>query len=269
MDITMTAPHTQADRRLTGLSTLVVGALIGIALALVYLQAVLIKQITMPLPIFSVISLALAALVAGRPIGGWRWTPLLAAVWGLVLFLGKLDLILYELAHPENTHQFAWQLVMLSLLLVAVVAGIGAALQNYRRPAAERRLPGWAPWGFTTLAALLVGAVAVAAIPRAGSGVQVSPAALALLPAVTLAAFQGGEIRVKAGELTALRLQNPDGAGHSFDVDELDVHVAMPSNEESLALFRADTSGTYTFYCRPHYDKATGKGMHGTLIVEP
>jgi plastocyanin len=269
MDITMTAPRAQADKRLAGFSQLVVGALVGIALMLVYLQAVLIKQITMPLPIFSVISLVLAALVAGRPVGGWRWAPLLAVVWSLVLLLGKLDLILYELAHPENTHQFAWQLVMLSLLTVGVVAGIGATVQSYRRPAAERRIPQWVAWSFTALAGLLAGAVMVAAIPQAGSGVQVDSAVLAQLPAVTLDAFNGGEIRVKAGQLTALRLENPSGAGHSFDVDELNLHVAMPNGSESLALFSAATPGAYTFYCAPHYDKATGKGMHGTLIVEP
>jgi plastocyanin len=269
MNITMTAPRAQSDKQLAGFSKLVVGALIGIAFQLVYLQAVLIKQITMPLPVFSVISLVLAALVAGRPVGGWRWTPLLAGVWSLVLLLGKLHVILYELAHPENTHQFAWQLVMLSLVMVGVVAGIGATVQNYRQPAAERRLPRWVPWGFTALAGLLVGAVVVAAIPQTESGAQVNPAVLAQLPAVTLDAFKGGEIRVKAGQLSALRLENPDGAGHSFDVDELSVHVAMPSDSESLALFTADTPGAYTFYCAPHYDKATGKGMHGTLIVEP
>jgi plastocyanin len=43
----------------------------------------------------------------------------------------------------------------------------------------------------------------------------------------------------------------------------------MPANGESLALFTADTPGVYTFYCSPHYNKATGQGMHGTLIVEP
>ena len=86
---------------------------------------------------------------------------------------------------------------------------------------------------------------------------------------VPLDVFNSGEIRVKAGELTALRLANSSAAGHSFDVDELNVHVAIPSDSESLALFTAATPGTYTFYCAPHYDKASGTGMHGTLIVEP
>jgi plastocyanin len=269
MNIAMTAPRARNDKRINGLSKLVVGALVGFALMYSYLQAMLIKQIEMPLPIFSVLSLLLAALVAGRPVGGWRWTPLLGTIWSLFLLLGKLDLVLFELAHPENTHQFAWLLGMLSVALVAIVAGIGATIQNYRNTGLERGLPAWAPWGFTLLAGVLAGAVAVAAIPQSAGGAQVSPAVLQQLPAVTLSAFNGGEIRVKAGQLTGLRLENTDAGGHSFDVDELDVHVAMPSASNSLALFTTATPGSYTFYCRPHYDKATGQGMHGTLIVEP
>ena len=96
-----------------------------------------------------------------------------------------------------------------------------------------------------------------------------SPEVLATLPPVTLDAYNGGEIHVKAGQLTALRLENPDGVGHSFDVDELNVHIAMPSGNDSLALFTAAQPGRYLFYCAPHYDKTTGSGMHGTLIVEP
>ena len=42
----------------------------------------------------------------------------------------------------------------------------------------------------------------------------------------------------------------------------------MPAGEEGLAVFTAPAPGTYRFYCAPHYDKASGQGMHGTLIVE-
>jgi heme/copper-type cytochrome/quinol oxidase subunit 2 len=56
---------------------------------------------------------------------------------------------------------------------------------------------------------------------------------------------------------------------HGFAVDELGVNAVMPAGAESLALFRPTTPGTYTFYCPPHYDKASGTGMYGTLIVEP
>jgi plastocyanin len=269
MDTTMAAPRTQALRRPTGLRAVVVGALVGFALMFVYLQAVLAKQVIMPLPIFSAISLVLASLVAGWPVGGWRWAPLLGTLWSLVLLAGNFNRIRYELAHPESTHLFAWQLVVLALVATGVAAGIGATVQNYRRAQAEQGLPRWAKRGFAVMAGLLVGAVAVAAIPRAGGGVQVSPATMAQLPVVPIEAFNDGEIRVRAGQLTALRLDNPSAGGHSFDVDELGIHTPMPSNSESVVVFTAPAPGVYTFYCEPHYDKATGEGMRGTLIVEP
>jgi plastocyanin len=73
---------------------------------------------------------------------------------------------------------------------------------------------------------------------------------------------------MKAGETVALRLENADSEGHSFDIDELGVHALIPSGEASLALFKPTQPGSYTFYCTPHYSKETGQGMKGTLIVE-
>jgi plastocyanin len=52
------------------------------------------------------------------------------------------------------------------------------------------------------------------------------------------------------------------------DRDTVGLHAAMPSGEASLALFKPTRPGTYTFYCAPHYNKTTGEGMQGTLIVE-
>lgn len=95
------------------------------------------------------------------------------------------------------------------------------------------------------------------------------PEVIAQLPAVPLSAFGNGVLRVKAGELTGLRLENPDSVVHGFDVDELDLHVAMPACSDTAAFFVAEQPGTYLFYCMPHYDKKTGQSMHGTLIVEP
>ena len=72
----------------------------------------------------------------------------------------------------------------------------------------------------------------------------------------------------ETGETVALRLENPDGVAHTFTVDELGVDALMPAGKNSLALFKPTKPGTYTFYCIPHYDKASGQGMHGTLVVE-
>jgi plastocyanin len=98
----------------------------------------------------------------------------------------------------------------------------------------------------------------------------VSLEALAQLPplSVKAAQFEQRELHARVGQTVALRLENADGQGHSFDVDELNVHAAMPSGNPGLALFTPTTAGTYTFYCALHYNKETGQGRKGTLIVE-
>ena len=65
----------------------------------------------------------------------------------------------------------------------------------------------------------------------------------------------------------ALRLDNRDPEEHYFDIDELNVHVAMPSGTSALAVFRPTTPGIFTFDRQvPGHREA---GMIGTLIVEP
>jgi cytochrome c oxidase subunit 2 len=120
------------------------------------------------------------------------------------------------------------------------------------------------------LVGLAAGAILVAAAAGSSENAGVSEAALAGLPALKTAnfVFDQAEIRVKAGETVALRLENGDGVRHSFDVDEFGVHTPIPSGQSSLALFKPEAPGTYTFYCAPHYDKATGEGMKGILIVD-
>jgi plastocyanin len=97
----------------------------------------------------------------------------------------------------------------------------------------------------------------------------VSPEALAQLPALVSGRnrFNQAELRARVGEIVALRLENSDTAGHYFDIDELNVHVAMPSGKPALALFKPTTPGTYTFYC--HVPGHREAGMAGTLVVAP
>lgn len=171
----------------------------------------------------------------------------------------------YNLAHPASTHEFGFALILLAIATVGIVAGIGATVQNYR--SAERRTPRALPFALTALAALCLGALLVAAIPQGGANAGVSDAALAGLPALTTinSAFSQLEIHAKVGEMVALRLENGDGEAHSFDIDELNVHAAMPAGQRGLALFKSTQPGIYTFYCGipAHRDFMIGK-----LIVE-
>ncbi len=79
--------------------------------------------------------------------------------------------------------------------------------------------------------------------------------------------FTQPEIRVQAGELVTMRLENKDAAAHAFDIDEFDVHIPMPAQEELTFTFTPTQPGTYTFYCGVLGHR--GGGMVGTLIVEP
>lgn len=80
--------------------------------------------------------------------------------------------------------------------------------------------------------------------------------------------FAQPEIRAKVGETVTLRLDNADDSTHYLDIDEFNVHAIMPAGKSNVTSFNPTQSGTYTFYCRPHANKATGEGMVGKLIVE-
>ncbi len=269
MEATMTSPRRISRRPLAALGKAAVGALVGLAALFGYVQLVVFGGFIPVVAGFAAVALLLAGLIAT----GWRWTPLLATLACgalLALMLGPASgEILYILSRPHDVSLFALIVLLLPVLVIGVSAGIGATVQNYRYVASERHAPRGLRTGLILLVGLLGGAIAVAAAPQSSDAGGVSPEALASLPAVTPENYMPGkEIKVKAGELVALRLENSDGVGHTFDIDELGVHAPMPNGKTGLALFRPTKPGTYTFYCVPHYNKATGEGMQGKLIVE-
>lgn len=77
----------------------------------------------------------------------------------------------------------------------------------------------------------------------------------------------GQAIEIQAGTAVELRLDNRDLYGHSFDVDALDLHVAMQPNAQTNITFTPTTPGTYEIYCAIPGHRAAG--MVSTLIVKP
>jgi plastocyanin len=197
-----------------------------------------------------------------------RWAPLVGALFWALFLAANSPYMVHDLAHPEFRATFPFVVVLLATNVIGLAAGLGAAVHNYRAPGTgSPTLPRWFTTGLLGLAGLSVGAILVGALPRASAGVD--PATLASLPPLTSihVKFDQTELRAKAGEAVALRLENADPSGHSFDIDELNVHVSMPPGEPTLALFTPLTPGTYTFYCSvPGHREA---GMVGTLVVEP
>jgi plastocyanin len=135
----------------------------------------------------------------------------------------------------------------------------------------RRTIETYVYYSLTGLFGLVVGALLMMSTPQPGSAAGVDPAMLAGQPVLAVATnseFDMSEIHAKVGETVVLQLQNTDGPLHTFDIDELNVHAPMPLGQTGLAIFKPAKPGAYVFYCDAHFDRATGTGMHGTLVVE-
>ena len=262
MEATAVARSHSVRQPLTTLSALTTGALIGLAGALVYAQAIILQQVDPSLVVFIAIMLAVAGWIAR----GQRWTPLVGAVISALVVAGKSDAVLSDLSHPESFHSFTFMIVAVALATVGCVCGIGATIKNYRSSVRST------PRGLTTSLALLVGlcvgAILVGALPRE-VGAAISPELLASLPSIGTPGmrFDQTELQAQVGQTVALRFANTSSAQHSFDIDALNVHVPAAAGKQSLILFKPTASGTYTFYCSiPGHREA---GMVGKLVVAP
>jgi uncharacterized cupredoxin-like copper-binding protein len=100
-----------------------------------------------------------------------------------------------------------------------------------------------------------------------GGGTAVSTQNNTLIYTTKAMRFGQTELRIKAGQEITLQLENYDMYAHSFDIDELELHVEMPANDRVTTQFTALEPGTYTIYCAvPGHRQA---GMIATLLVEP
>ena len=262
METLLTQPTVRRHVQLSALTKLTIAALIGMAGAIAYAQIRITGEFDPILTTFAVIMLLVAAVITT----GWRFMPLIGAVLSVMVVAGNSGPVIYDLTHPETFHLFTFMVVAVTLALAGTVAGVSATVQNYRSQ--ERRTPRVMVPALAALAGLCLGAILIGALPRE-AGTLVSPEVLAGLPAVTTPdfTFAQTQLTAKAGELVALRLENTHTAPHSFDVDELNVHVGAAPGEQSLVLFTPTTPGTYTYYCAVPGHRELG--MEGTLIVEP
>lgn len=264
MSTPLTVAHSQERRHLSPLRIVMIAGLVGNILVNIILQVLVVRELIVPLSIILALNLVVAGVVASR----WRWAPLLAVLWCIVAVIPGLEPYTYNLTHPSETGKFIGTLMGLSLLLVTVVAGVAATISGERQVQGDGA-PRWLRSFLVGMAAFVFGASLVAIIPPPDATAGVSAEALAQLPKLGAShdLFDQKELRAKTGEVVALRLENNDAIGHYFDIDELNVHVAMPSGKPAIAIFKPTTPGTYTFYCRvPGHREA---GMVGTLIVEP
>src|SRR5262245_7152687 len=151
MDITVPQTKARSRQPLAALGKLTIAALVGIALAVIYVLAAVVGQIDPMGLAFS----GLPLIAAGVMLAGWRWTPALGALVGVLLLAMIGPMAPFALADPGSA-TFAPVLLVLALSAVAVALGISATVQNYRRAAADRRAPRWLAAALTGAAGLVL-----------------------------------------------------------------------------------------------------------------
>ncbi len=195
-----------------------------------------------------------------------KWSPLAAIIWGVVGTLSEITMVGSHLKNPGDWNNLLNVLMFVGFLLT-FAAGVAAQIQSLR---ADHATPRWLSGAAIGIFSFLLGAALVAVIYRPGA-TTVPEHVMQTLPTLTAehGMFKEPEIRVKAGQPVTLRLRNLDLGDHSFDIDELNVHVHMPGTADALSVFTPEKPGTYAVYCGIPGHTAEGhtKGMVTKLIV--
>lgn len=71
-------------------------------------------------------------------------------------------------------------------------------------------------------------------------------------------------IALKKGDRVRLKVTVTKGV-HDFNIDEYNIHVETPLNEEKIIEFTADKSGEFIYYCNKNGHRAAGHW--GTLSI--
>jgi len=161
-------PKTSARQPLSALSKVTLVALLGQALAATasLLNILLLYGAFVP-PIL--IGIVPALIAAGLIVARVRWAPALGAGQALLtatLFLLLDPTFLYNLSHPGNSFiDFTLDLLIMAFVLVVVVAGVGATIQNYQggQPRSHR----WLQPILTGFTGIVVGMLILAALAAA------------------------------------------------------------------------------------------------------
>jgi hypothetical protein len=89
------------------------------------------------------------------------------------------------------------------------------------------------------------------------------PAATATLLAKDTAFV--GDLGATPGQVLGIFVTNADAYAHSFDVDELGIHVPLPATSTTFVALKPTAGGRLPFYCGvPGHKDA---GMVGTVTV--
>jgi uncharacterized cupredoxin-like copper-binding protein len=213
--------------------------------------------------IFVVLGLA-SSLWAGARRRSWFW--ILDVVAGILVLLLFAPQISFTITHPAD-QQFIPTVLALIGAGLAIIGGIAAFLDVRRgRPTWIRT--GRAGWVVTGLAGLVVGAIVTSffagSASSASGGVTEAPTVTGVETARDVK-FTQTTLSMKNGEVLGLFVINQDDFGHTFDIDAMNIHVALPPHSTTAVAIKPTAAGNLQFYCAiPGHRDA---GMVGTLTV--
>jgi hypothetical protein len=263
-------PSFRARRPPSALDQITIGALIAGAVGYGSLQ-ITIGVFVLPIVLLVVGFLLVAGLVAS----GWRWGPLVAAVYGVLIYIGAFvfapQYTVLHLQHPDQVGPFV--AVLLGLTGAALAAVTGGFSTWRALPGATRATPFWAPWLAAGCAGIILGAWFAASMAAA------NPATTANAPAVAVGTVHLGPVGFAASTAVVAR----GGMLHLVD-DGVYTHVfrngywsgntthpaaepgAPAVNDAMLSHGALDigpfnAAGTFHIYCTIH------PGMSLTVIV--
>ncbi|HEY3247596.1 MAG TPA: cupredoxin domain-containing protein [bacterium] len=212
----------------------------------------------------------------GPVIRGRRWAQLAVLPLQIPLIAAGLPFFLNEFAKPGVVGFSQW-LTISTLGLTGAATLIFAVIAALEVTGRMRPVSFIAPGGGVSREAVMMGAFgfvwlgmviagyAAAATPSGGASTFSEPPVATLHVTAVQLKFTPQVIALTPGTATALFLTNGDPLPHSFDVDALGVHVAMPAKSTVVAVIKVPAAGTAPYYCGvPGHEKA---GMAGTITV--
>ncbi len=258
--------------RVTAGALLISGLTYFVYIAIIYAAAGLI----VPLVIIGTVVFVAAIVVAT----GWRWAPALGALVALATSIGGLTQPYFpnDLAHPSGAGQFIPVFIIETCALLAIVAGIAATIQNYRRPAGARPAPRGLSTVLTVITGVVLGAMLVSFIaavnPQGAAASNSTQSGGEPVVHMNITDFVQNVVLVPKG--SKLKLTDDGQFPHiiqngTWDASNTPKNASEPGapsvnaltiNSGSAEIGPFNTAGVYHLYCTVH------RGMNLTVVVQ-
>jgi hypothetical protein len=263
-------------RTLTALGTTTALALFGITLIFLFLFLLFWltgTAVVLPALIISVVF----ALIAGFVATGVRWAPVLGSLGALtvMVFLLRVPLGASALQHPTaDVARFSELVLIYALAVIALVAGVAAAIQNYRR--VEQHAPRWLGSLLAGLSGLAAGMIVVALLTPASPQSISASTTTGGMPTVHMAGSdfltnvvlvpKGGKLLLVDDDSVEHIIQNGSWTQSGTPQSQEEPSAPVVRNRDikggSVTIGPFTTAGVFHLYCTIH------RGMNLTVLVQ-